>query len=206
VVLVGGLAGLAGALGPWIPHRAAGLRIGGFDLFEMSKFFPAVRSGALPLIREAFVLPSLLSALALCLAPAVDRRLPRLFRWLCPAIAVGIALAALPPYPAILAAHQDPMYRGRLLLAAGTLLLALLSPMARQLPPRSVGGILIALAAGGLWLPISQFVRVRSLFAALYGAPVGIGWGLIAYGAGMGLLLLVGAARLFAAAPGRSPH
>jgi len=196
VMLVGAAAGVVGAVAPWIPHRAAGLSVGGFALFESTKFFPAVRSGAVPLLREAFLLPLLISAVLLALAPALPDAPRRPAWWLGAAAAALIALLALPPYPAILTAHRDPEYKGQLLLATGTLLVGLLSPLARRLPGRAVFALEGALAAVGLWLPLLQFARVRPLYAGLYGAPVGIGWGLILYATGMALVLLGGACGL----------
>jgi len=198
LTLLGGLVALAGAVGPWIPHPAVGLRVSGFDLFEMTGIFPAVRAGIVPVVREAFVLPLLLSALALALAPVVDRRLPAFLRWACPLLGAALALTALPPYPAILTAYRDPMYRLRFYLTVGTVLLAVLTPLLRRLSPRLVGGGLAALAAVGFGLPLTQYIRVRPLFNDLYGHPVGVGWGVIVYLAGMGLLFLVGLVTLLA--------
>jgi len=194
LTLLGGLAALAGAVGPWIPHPAVGLRVGGFDLFEMTGIFPAVRAGIVPVFREAFVLPLLLSALALALAPVVDRRLLPFLRWACPLLGAALVLTALPPYPAILTAYRDPMYRLRFYLTVGTVLLVMLTPLLRRLSPRLVGGGLAAMAAVGFSLPLAQYIRVRPLFNDLYGHPVGVGWGVIVYLAGMGLLFLIGLA------------
>ncbi len=190
LLAAGAVLGEIGAVAPWIPHRAAGLTVGGFDLFEVSKFFPAVRAGAVPLFREGFLLPLLTSAVLLALVPAFAARPSRPIRWLCPVIAAVVALLALPPYPAILTAHRDPEYRGQLLLAAGAFLLALLSPLARRLPPRVLRGMIAALALAGLVGGLVALVEVRPLFTDLYNAPVGVGWGVVAYGLGSGLALV----------------
>ena len=190
LAVAGALAGLVGAVAPWIPHRAAGLTIGGFDLFEVSKFLPAVRSGAVPLWREAFLLPLLISALLLALLPAWSALSHRPWRWLLPLLAVGIALAALPPYPAILSAHHDPEYRGQLLLAAATLVLSVASPLARRLPRRLLAAMTGLLAVVGLILPLGAFARAYPLYTRLYGASPGVGWGFVVYILGMSLVLV----------------
>lgn len=181
LLILGATLGLAGAVAPWIPHRAAGLNVGGFYLFESTKFFPAIRSGAVSLCREAFLLPLLTSAVLVALVPIPPVRPPRPACWLCPALAAAIALLALPPYPAVLTAHRDPEYRGQLLLATAAFVLALFSPLARRLPTRVLDALAVALALGGLVPGLVALAHVRPLFAGLYNAPVGVGWGAAVY-------------------------
>jgi len=181
LLAAGAAISLLGAIAPWIPHPAAGLNVGAYDLFEISKFLPAVRSGAVSLFREGFLLPLFSAALLLALVPTFARRSLHLASWLCPAAAASIALLALPPYPAILTAHRDPEYRGQLALVACTLALSLISPLARRLPRPASGLIAAALTLGGAMPALAALSRVRPLFAELYSAPVGIGWGVPAY-------------------------
>ena len=197
LLLAGATAGLVGAVAPWVPHQTAGLRIGGFDLFEVTKYLPAVRSGAVPLLREAFLLPLAISAVLLSLVPSVPGGPRRAARWLFPVVAAVVALAFIPPYPQILTAHRDVEYRGQLLLSAGTLLLALLSPLASRLPARLVAGLVSGLAAVGIVLPLIQFNRARALLAELYNTPVGVGWGLVVCVLGLGTVLVGGVWWLF---------
>jgi hypothetical protein len=189
LLALGAALGLVGAVAPWVPHPAAGLSVGGFDLFETTKFLPAVRCGAVSLLREAFLLPLLASAVLLALAPAFVGGTFRAARWLFPGVAAAITLAAFPAYPGILVAHRDPEYRGQLLLTAGAFLLALLSPLARRLPARVRDGLVAALALGGLAPALVALARVRPLFAALYDTPVGVGWGAVVYGLGCAIAL-----------------
>jgi hypothetical protein len=100
-------------------------------------------------------------------------------------------------YPSILSAHRDPEFRGQLLLAGGTFVLALLSPLARRIPARPLLGAMALLSAVGLILPLIHFLRIRPLYSALYGGPVGIGWGVIASGLGLGAVCLSGILRVF---------
>jgi predicted membrane channel-forming protein YqfA (hemolysin III family) len=193
LLLVGATAGLVGTIAPWIPHQAAGLRIGAFDLFEATKYLGEVRSGAVPILREAFLLPVVISAALLSLVPIVPRGPRRAARWLFPAVAVLIPLTAIPAYPQILTAYRDPELRGQFFLTLGAALLALLSPLLRRLPGRVLAGVICGLALAGIVLPAVQLLRVRPLFARLYNAPVGVGWGMVICVLGLGLALLAGA-------------
>jgi len=190
LLLLGAALGLMGAVAPWIPHRAAGLNISAFDLFEVSKFLPEIRSGAVPLFREALLFPLQASALLLALAPVCAGRVPRALRWLCPATAALIALAAIPPYPAILTAYRDPEYRGQLLLAAATFLLVLFSPLARRLGRFVPCALVAGLALTGPIAGLAALARVRPLFVQLYHAPIGVGWGVVVYLLGCAVALV----------------
>ena len=203
LITLGAVVGLIGALGSWIPHPAAGLRVSSFHLFESTKFFPEVSSGTVPLLREAFLLPLLTSALLLALTPLIWNS-PRLARWLCPAVAAVVALYSLPMYPAILSAHRNPEFRGQLLLAGSTFVLALLSPLARRLPVRPLLGFMSFLSAAGFILPLIHFLRIRPLYSTLYGSPVGIGWGLITCGLGLGAICLTGILGVFRPQPSKN--
>ncbi|MGD1993330.1 MAG: hypothetical protein PVI59_09065 [Anaerolineae bacterium] len=193
VLLLGGATiALIGALAPWIPHKTAALRIGAFDLFEISKYLPPVRSGEIALLRESFLLPVAVPALLLALVPLAPDGKRGVGRWLLPIAAAIIALSTIPPYPQILSAHQDPEYRGQLVVSAATAILALLSPLAVRLPDRIVAVSILVLTGVGAILPLAQFSRVRPLFATLYHAPVGLGWGIFIYVVGLSLTDLAG--------------
>ena len=150
LITLGAVVGLIGALGSWIPHPAAGLRVSSFHLFESTKFFPEVSSGTVPLLREAFLLPLLTSALLLALTPLIWNS-SRLARWLCPAVAAVVALYSLPMYPAILSAHRNPEFRGQLLLVGSTFVLALLSPLARTAPAGDAKRTCLSLVPNGVY-------------------------------------------------------
>lgn len=195
--LAGILLELAGAVLPWIPHRAAALSPNALDLFVVVRLIPPVRDGFVRVWREAFLLPVLAPAALLGLLPTFSQRAPRALKYLAPAAGVLLALSLLPPYPAILAAYRDPLYRGQLFLSLGTCLLALLGPLAARLPRRilpALGAFLLLVGwAPALWM----LVRVRPLFGALYGAPVGVGPGPILGGLGIvaGLVALAASQR-----------
>ncbi len=192
LLVLGALLGLAGAVTSWIPHRAAALRLNALDLFVVVRLLPPVRDGVIRLAREAFLLPLLAPALVLALAPTFCIRPRGLFRYGGPLIGAALALTVLPPYPPILTAWRDPLYRGQLLLTVGFCGLAVLSLWGARLPERIRGGLVALLALVGWLLPLLAFLRVRPIFAALYGAPVGGGPGLVLGALGAGLVVVAG--------------
>lgn len=205
LLMLGVLLGLVGAVVPWIPHRAAALRLNALDLFVVVRLLPPVRDGVVRIAREVFLLPLLAPALVLALAPAFCIRPRGLFRYGAPLVGAVLALTVLPPYPPILTAWRDPLYRGQLFLVLVACALALAALWARRLPERVRGGLAAVLALTGWLPPFLAFLRVRPIFAALYGAPVGIGPGLILGALGAGGVLLAGmVAALLTACPPRS--
>jgi hypothetical protein len=193
LLFAGAAIALVGAVAPWIPHPTAGLRIGAFDLFEVTKYLPAVGSGEVFLLREAFLLPVTIPTLILCLAPLTPGSRRGVGRWVVPVASAIIALSTIPPYPQILSAHRNPEYRGQLVISAVTLLLTLLSPLAIRLPDFALAVLTLTLTGLGIALPLTQFAQVRPLFATLYNAPVGWGGGIFVYITGLSLADLAGA-------------
>ena len=194
--LLGLALAVVGHFGPWIPHQAVALTVTGFELAEFAKVFPQVQSGVAPVTRVLFLTP--LVAAAILLGLLTNKLTNKLTRALVILAAVLLALAALPPYQYLL----DPGYRGQLILAAIGLILVLLTPLARYLPRRAQGILITLLALAGALPALWQFALLRPLVVALYGAPLGLGWGLIACVAGFALLLAGGA--LIAVSPGCS--
>jgi hypothetical protein len=194
LLTLGALLELAGAVTPWIPHRAAALRLTALDLFVVVRLLPPVRDGVVRVAREVFLLPLLAPALVLALAPTFWTRPRGPFRYGGPLVGAFLALTVLPPYPPILTAWRDPLYRGQLFLVLATCALALAALWARRLPEQWRGGLASVLALVGWLPPFLAVLRVRSLFSALYGTPVGIGPGLILEALGAGFVLVAGAA------------
>jgi hypothetical protein len=187
-----------GYFGPWFPHRTAALSVTGFELAEFAKFFPQVQGGVVAIYRSLFYIPLVVAFVLLGILASQSTM--RVVRLIVPLFAVVVLLAAILPYPVVDSVRHalstrspltlDPQYMGHLLLLLVGSVLSLLTPLARQLP-RRVRGVLIlllALAAGALvgW----QVALLRPLVDALYGVRLGMGWGLVTCMVGFGLLLL----------------
>jgi hypothetical protein len=182
---------LVGFFGTWIPHKTAALTVTGFELSELSKFFPEVQTGAVRIVRWLFLAP--LAAGALLLGIWVNAHSGRLTaRVLVTGLAALLALAALPPYESL----RAPEYAGQLGLAAGGVLLVLLSPLTRRLGSRGRGALMVLLALAGPLCALSQFVALHPLISALYRQPLGPGWGLMTCMVGFGLLAALEAGML----------
>jgi len=178
---------VVGYFGPWIPHETAALTVTGFELAEFAKFFPQVQGGVTPVIRWLFLTPATAAAILLGLAVSVLAVRP-VIRFVGLALALLLALVALPPYGFYLAAE----YRGHLSLALGGAALVLLSLLAHRLPQRAWGALVTVLALAGAIPALHQFGLLRPLVVALYGETLGLGWGLVACTTGFALLLLSG--------------
>jgi len=183
----GALLVIIGAFGPWIPHKTAALTVTGIELVELAKFFPQIKTGAVPVVRAFFTLPLLTGAIALALL--IQRAVQRIgWRILLTGLTLVVMLPAAPPYPYL----KAPEYRLQLILVLAGILIALLTPLSPILPDRARGAIIALLALAGLVPPIWNYVLLHPLVAALYGAPVGVGWGFVTFCVGSLLLFVSG--------------
>jgi hypothetical protein len=204
---------LAGMWGAWVPHRAAALVLSGWDLAEFVKFVPGAAA-----TRELFYLPVWCAGMAL--AVMMYRPGDKLAAQVgLAAIALGLMVALLPPYPDLLRAYQSPEFRWQFLLGAGGALVVLSSFFLASLPtlrsrktspettsldhttPRKSsgrwaaaisGGALVALALVGAVPALWQFLEVRGAIEAVYDASLGWGWGWGVFLAGWGLVGMAG--------------
>ncbi|MEE9615613.1 MAG: hypothetical protein V3T90_01230 [Anaerolineae bacterium] len=179
---------LVGYFGPWVPHESAALTVTGFELAHLTRLqgSPASITPALfltPLVAAAILLGLLANQPTNQLTNQPTNKQTNKLLTLAAAL---LALAVLPPYQFIL----DAQYRGQLALAAGGLLLVLLTPLARWLPRRAWTVLVALVALAGAIPALWQFALLRPLVVALYDRPLGLGWGLVTCTAGFALLLI----------------
>jgi len=184
--LLGVALALAGVWGAWVPHRAAALVLSGWDLAETLKFVPGA---SVP--RDLFYLPAWCGAVALALLTNPNKgrtdqksnkptnTLILRLMWVC--VALVLMVSILPPYPHTLTGFRSAEYRWRFIMGGGGVLLVLLALTASRWPARWVGGVLLGLALLGAVPAVWQFVQVRNELAAVYGGPIGWGWGLAVF-------------------------
>jgi hypothetical protein len=190
---------VVGYFGAWVPHKATALAVTGFELAEFVKFFPQVQGGTVPITRELFYLPLVITCILLSLFTAWSAVRP--VRLIVPLALVAVLLAILLPYSVVDATRQvftarvlfpvriDPQYEGQLVLVLVGAVLTLLTPLARLLSRRGRVVLIALLVFVGIVPTLWQFALFHPLVVALYDAPVGLGWGLVACVLGFALLL-----------------
>lgn len=156
---------------PWVPHPAAALSMGAYDLSDWVTRLPPMQDGSRPVGRLHF-LALLAMAVALTAGQASGKGVRR---WLLlPAGLGGIML--LPAYPSIMWYRTDVAVQAQLIL----LVLTLVSAAALQFWHRwrwfsLVRGVVAAVL--GL-RALHGFLLLRPVLGDLYGAlpPIGLGW------------------------------
>lgn len=178
-LLAGGLllAGIGAGFAPWIWRESVALQLTAPDLAEFVKFLPEVRLGQLHVERLYFLSPLFWAMLTLPLV--MENRALRLPYWLRAAgrlATVPLALISLSPVwtPAILMA---PEFRLQTLLAGCALGLAVVAPLLRGAPLRSLVLVLSLAGITAIILPAWQFSLIQSALVDVYRSPVSLGWG-----------------------------
>ncbi len=184
---VGSVLIVVGFFGPWVAHETAALTVTGYELSEFAKFFPEVRSGVVPVRRALFVSPLLAGLVSLALViNRSDRGLP--LRLGITALTALLGLVVLPPLQAIL----EPQYRLQLIVVAGGILPALITPLARQVSERVQGALTLLVALAGAVPALWQVILLRPLVGALYASTIWPGWGFVVCMVGFVTLLVAG--------------
>ena len=192
---------VVGYFGPWVGHKTAALTRTGFELSEFAKLFPQVQSGDVRLIRALFFAPPVAAAITLGILLHHHRR-GCVVRTTGMIFAGLLTLAAVPPYEYL--GNQE--YRGNLVLAAGGLLLVLLSPLTRRLSSQVRNGSNAVLAIVGVVPALWQFFLLRPLVAEIYNKPVDLGWGVILCTIGFGALFVCAVVQILQGRPETMSH
>lgn len=202
--LLGVLLILIGFFSPWIPHRAAGLAITGFELGEWIKFAPELREGSSPLRRGDFYWPPALAALAL--AAVVGRSGRRGWaNWLLILLAALLALLPFPLLEELSSAGGIRANLGRLALVG----LGLAAAAGAALQPRwpsSLRGALLALGGVlGVVLVSGALAAAEPIVERLFRQLIDPGPGYNLTRGGMLLIALAGLVELVGGQPGKRP-
>jgi hypothetical protein len=196
ITLIGLIAAWLGLWGAWVPSSTASLSQNLFYLAEWSTFLPGVRSGEIRLAPEALRLAAALAAAALVFSAEGIRQ--TWTRWLVRiGLAVPVIIVLMPPYPDFFQLWWSPSYGARFGTASVLALALVASLFAGRLsaPARRIG--VAGLCVLALASAVTGLVNLLPPFQADYAAPLGAGWGLAAFFAGLVV------AALAQAAPGR---
>jgi hypothetical protein len=187
--LLGVVLVLIGVWGSWVPHRAAALVLAGWDLAEFAKFLPGISA-----VPELFYLPVWCAGLASAVL-GVQPVAGEFKRLLLVVLALGLMLAILPPYPHIFNGYRLPEFRWRFVLGSSGVLIVIALSAASWMAQSSIivrgrtpGAVLLLLAFIGAAPAVWQFLTIRSSIAAVYGASLGWGWGLMIFVVGWALV------------------
>ena len=156
---------------PWVPHRAAALSMGAYDLAEWVTLLPQMQDGSRPVSGLHF-LALLAVAVALTAGQASHKGVRR---WLLLPAGLG-ALMLLPAYPSIAWYRTDVDVQAQLGLLAATLLAAVSFWFWHSW--RWFGLVQGVVAAVLGVRALRGFLLLRPVVGDLYGAlpPIGPGW------------------------------
>ncbi len=206
LVVLGVLLVLVGYFTPWIPHRAAGLALTGFEFSEWIKFAPEVRAGTIPLRRASFYWPPFVAAVGLALLAARGLR----WGWSAWLLVVLSTLLSLLPFPLLEEVRNLPGIRanlGRLVLVAAGLIASALAVWRRQLPGRVRGAVLLLTAGTGVAAVTIAFSAAEPVVERLFDHLIDPGLGYQVTRGAMLLLALAGLVDLIGpTAPEVSPR
>jgi hypothetical protein len=168
------------------------LVLSSWDLAEFAKFVPNVTA-----IREVFFLPVWCAALVIGLLANrwPGRRGGGLFspgRVALGLLALGLLVAILPPYPNLFSGYRTAEFRWQFVLGVSGALVVGISWLSPPWPLRLVGGMWVLLSFAGAIPALWQFLQLREALAAVYGATLGWGWGLIPFVMGWMLVAVTG--------------
>ena len=184
ITLIGLIAAWLGVWGAWVPNGAASLSQNLFYLAEWSTFLPGVRSGEIRLAPEVLRLAAALGAAALVFSAEGIRR--GWARWAVRLLlALPVIIVLMPPYPDFFQLWWSPSYGARFGTASVLVLALVASGFAGRLPEVGRRIVVAALCVLALASAVIGLIALLPPFQADYAAPLGAGWGLAAFFAGL---------------------
>ena len=191
------LTGLGAGFAPWLWRDSVALQLTAPGLAEFVKFLPEVRLGQLDLERLYFLLPLFQAMLMIPLI--ISNRwlaLPGWPRWLLRAAVVPLALAEQRPIWPV-ATLRDWELRMQTVLAGMALLVALISPLFKDLPLKPLLAVWLVVGLPAMILPAWQFNLIGGALADVYRQPVSLAWGWWLAVSGIVLTAIAGAGLIF---------
>lgn len=195
LILLGVTLILVGYFSPWVPHRAAGLALTGFEIGEWIKFVPEVLSGSSPLRRVDFYWPPVVAAMGLALLAGKSRP----WHWRDWSLVVIAAILSLFPFPLLEEINDLNGINaniGRLGLVAMGEMTCLVIVTRQGLPARLRGAALLLAAGAGVILVSGAFSTAEPIIERLYDQAIDPGLGYNLTRCGMVLLAMAGVTRL----------
>ena len=156
---------------PWVPHHAAALSMGAYDLAAWVMLLPQVQDGSIAISRLHFL--GLIS-FAIVLTFEVSLQ-GGVWRWLFLVVGLGIIMM-IPSYPDILYFRTDLMVQSQIALVGATLLMIVALWYWRNWRwMKIVQGIVAALVGYGA---LRALLLIRPAVGILYGTipEIGLGW------------------------------
>ena len=156
---------------PWVPHHAAALNMGAYDLAEWVMLLPQVQDGSIAINRLHFLA---LITLAIVLTFEVSLQ-GGLWRWLLCMVGVGIMMM-IPSYPDILYFRTNLMVQAQIALVGVTLMLTISMLYWRYWQwMKLIQGIAAVLIG---YVALRALLLIRPIVGILYGSmpEIGLGW------------------------------
>ena len=156
---------------PWVPHHAAALSMGAYDLAAWVMLLPQVQDGSIAISRFHFLA---LMSLAIVLTFEVSLQ-GGVWRWLLLVVGLGIIMM-IPSYPDILYFRTDLMVQSQIALVGATLVMTVALWYWRNWRwMKIVQGIVAALVGYGA---LRALLLIRPAVGILYGImpKIGLGW------------------------------
>ena len=192
LIAIGAIITLIGYFSPWIPHKAAGLALTGFEIAEWIKFAPDVQTGASLVQRADFYWPPVVVAVSLACWSA-GRQKWRWHHWSLILFAGVLSLIPIPLLEDIKNLEGIKTNWPRFALTFLGLLSTSLAMIRRKIPAWFLGGTLVMVSTAGALFVSVAFSTAEPIVERLYYRLLNPGLGFYLTEGGMILLAVSGA-------------